>query len=148
MSTMPLGLPVLSSNVFHRPVIPGSAATAGSATSASANNQNILIASRPPKSADLAAHKHSQLDRLFVIEPRIERRVVGALQVAFLQAARAAGALGDILARQLDVDAAQAAAVLRVDVEGLVELAQDIVEMAGLVALGGDLGVARGRRPP
>src|ERR1017187_1674833 len=137
MSTMPFGLPVLSSNVFQRPAIPGSAATAGSAASASANNQNILIVSRPPKSADLAAHKHGQLDRLFVIKPRIERGGVGALQVALLQAARAARALGDVFARQFDMDAAQAGAVLRVDVEGLIELAQNIVEMAGLDPVGG-----------
>ena len=56
----------------------------------------------------LAHDRHGDLQRLLVVEARVDGRAVGALQVDLGQFARAAGALGDVFAGQLQVDAAQA----------------------------------------
>src|SRR5690606_23973954 len=90
----------------------------------------------------LAHDRHRDFQRLLVVEPRIDRGAVGALQVRVLQLARAAGAPGDVLAGQLQVHAAQAGAGGGVQVAALFAVAEDVGEAAGLVAVAGALGVA------
>ena len=65
----------------------------------------------------VAADEHRELERLLVVEPRIDRRLVGAREIRVGEAASTAGALGDVLARELDVHAAQERAVRLVDLE-------------------------------
>src|SRR3546814_11819883 len=67
---------------------------------------------------------------------------VRALEVTVAQVARAAGAFRDVFAGQLQVHAPKARAGRGVDVERLLDLAADVAEAAGLVAVAGRLGVA------
>src|SRR3546814_15169583 len=67
---------------------------------------------------------------------------VGAFEVAVAQVAGAAGALGHVLAGQFQVHAPKARAGRGVDVERLLDLAADVAEAAGLVAVARRLGVA------
>ena len=64
------------------------------------------------------------------------RRAVGALQVLIGEPARAAGALGDVLAGELDVHAAEVRAHLGVDAERQLELLEDVLEAARLESAG------------
>src|SRR5690606_21122605 len=86
--------------------------------------------------------QHSDLHRLFVVEARIDLRLVRARQIRLGQPSRAAGALRDVVAGQLEVDAAEIAAELAVDAKRCGELVADIVEAARLFALGRRLGIA------
>ena len=69
-------------------------------------------------------------------------RLVGAREVRVGEAARAAGAFGDVFARELDVHAAQERAIGLVNLERQLELAEDVLEAARLEAAGAGLGVA------
>ncbi len=89
-----------------------------------------------------ACDQEGKLEGLFVVEARIYLGFVGAGQILFGLAARAAKALGDVLAGQLDVHAAEEGAVLAVDLEGLAQLGEDRLEAAGLEAAAGLLAVA------
>ena len=51
--------------------------------------------------------QHGELERLLIIETRIDLGAVGALEIRVRQAARPTGALGHILAGQLDVHSTQ-----------------------------------------
>src|SRR5690606_32404161 len=90
----------------------------------------------------LAHDRHGDLQRLLVVQARVDGGAVGALQVGVLEFARPAGALGDVLAGQLQVHAAQAGTGGGVQVEALLHLAEDVGEAPGLVAVAGALGVA------
>src|SRR5688572_21930219 len=92
--------------------------------------------------AQVVRDAHRDLERLFVVEARIDAALVGALEIGFGEAARAADAFGDVFAGELDVDAAESRAELGVDLERLLELADDLVEPARLDSLRGRLGVA------
>src|SRR5690606_7743568 len=90
----------------------------------------------------LAHHQHRDLQRLLVVQARVDGGAVGAGQVGVGQVARAARAFGDVLAGEFQVHAAQARARSGVDLERLLQLAADVAEAPGLVAVAGRLGVA------
>src|SRR5688500_9022738 len=71
------------------------------------------------RSAVLAVLRDEErkLQGLLVVEARIDGGSVSPLEVAVRQAARTAGALGYVVAGQLDVDSAEMRAVLRMDLE-------------------------------
>ena len=90
------------------------------------------------------------------VEPRVAGRLVALVQVVLEDLVAAADALGDVVAGELDVDAAGVGAERAVDLEEALDLVQHVVEAAGLVAAGrlegvavhrvadpGDLGAAR-----
>ena len=85
---------------------------------------------------------HRELERLLVVEARIDRGLYARSRSSFGEAARAADALGDVLAGELDVHAAEPRAELGVQLEALLELADDLVEPARLDPLRRRLGVA------
>ena len=58
---------------------------------------------------------HRELEGLLVVESWVDLRAVGARKIALLESTRAADALGHVLACELEVHAAQAAAVLAMD---------------------------------
>ena len=70
-----------------------------------------------------------QLQRLFVIKARVDCRSVGALQVRVRQSARTTGAFGHVVTGQLDVNAAEMRAVLRMNLERQLELAKDVTPL-------------------
>ena len=79
-------------------------------------------------------HQERQLQRLLGVQPRVARGLVAAGQVGVGDLLRAAQALGDVLAGQLDVDAARVGAQLVVHLEEALHLVHDPVEVPGLVA--------------
>src|SRR5262249_1437892 len=92
--------------------------------------------------AQAPADQHRDFHRLLVVQARIDLRLVGAREIRLLESARAADALGDVLARELEVHAAEHAALLLVNSEPAPQLAPDLLEAPGLVALGGRLRIA------
>jgi len=66
----------------------------------------------------LRAVKGDRLERLLVVQPRVEIRFVRPAEVGFVEAAGASDASGNRLAGPLDVDAAQAATTGTMDVKG------------------------------
>src|SRR3546814_1674700 len=101
---------------------------------------------RPPGSGQgqaLLAHaQHRRFQRLLVVQALIDAGSVGSLEVPVAQVALAAGSFRDVFAGQLQVHAPKARAGRGVDVERLLDLAADVAEAAGLVAVAGRLGVA------
>src|SRR5262249_5117915 len=79
------------------------------------------------------------------IEARVDFGFVGARQILFAGAARPTDALGDILARQFDVHAAKTLAHRAVDVESLLDFADDVRELARLHAARSHVRVAMHR---
>src|ERR1043166_2828747 len=76
--------------------------------------RSVIAAGRPSlAAAQVARDAHGALERLLVVEARVDAALVGALEVDVGQTARAAGALGDVLAGELDVEAAQVRAEMR-----------------------------------
>src|SRR6516225_10547849 len=69
--------------------------------------------------------QHGELECLLVVQPRIDARAVGTRKVRVGESAGAAGALGNIIARQLDVHTAEVGAHVGVNAERKIELAQD-----------------------
>ena len=61
---------------------------------------------------------HREFEGLLVVEPRIDLRAIGTREIAFDQAARSADAFRDVLARQFEVDAAEAGAAFFFQAEG------------------------------
>src|SRR5271163_470425 len=80
--------------------------------------------------------QEGELDRLGTVQPRIAAGVVASGEVDLADRLRAAGAFGDVLAGQLEMHAAGIGALGAVDLEEALELGQDAVELAGLVAGG------------
>src|SRR5919112_258760 len=70
-----------------------------------------------------------QLQRLAGVQPRVAGRLVAAVEVLVGDLHGAAEALGDVLAGQLDVDAAWPRAQRAVDVEEAEHLVDDAVEV-------------------
>ena len=90
----------------------------------------------------MVGDEEGQLEGLLLVEARVaEAGVVGG-QVVLVEALAAAEALGDGVAGELEVDAAEVAPLLVVDAQGLLELGVDVVEAAGLDAGVGGEGVA------
>ena len=83
-----------------------------------------------------------QLQRLLDVQPRVAGGLVAAAEVGVGELGGAAEALGDVVAGQLDVQAAGLGAQLGVHVEEAVDLVDDPVEVPGLDAVGGLVGVA------
>lgn len=90
----------------------------------------------------MVGHQKGQLESLLLVQPRVAERRVVCRKVVLVEPLAAAQALGDGIARELEVDAAEVAALLLVDAERLLELAVDVVEAAGLDARWGGEGVA------
>src|SRR6185312_7282797 len=86
--------------------------------------------------------QHGELERLLIIESRIDLRAIGALQIRVRQSARPTSALGHILAGQLDVHAPEVRTELGVNTERQLQFLQNALEAAGLEASGTGLGVA------
>src|SRR5687768_10580861 len=84
---------------------------------------------------EMARDPERGLERLLVIEPRIDAALVRALEIRLGQPARATNALGDVFTGELDVHAAESRAELLMQLEALLELADDPVETPGLDAL-------------
>src|ERR1700733_30730 len=78
--------------------------------------------------------QEGELDRLGTVESRIAARVVARRQIDLIDRLRTAGALGDVLTGQLEMDAAGIGALGAVDLEEALDLGQHAVELAGLVA--------------
>src|SRR5215469_7190321 len=91
---------------------------------------------------ELLGEQEGQFQRLAGVETRIALRLVALVQLVDRDLDRAAGALGDLLAGHLEVDAAGMRALGAVHGEELRDLAQDVVEVAGLLAVRGGDGVA------
>src|SRR6187200_2808764 len=81
-----------------------------------------------------ASDEHRQLEGLLVVEPGIDARLVSFAEILGLQTARAADAFGHVLACQLEVNAAEPRAEALVDLEGVLELGDDVGEIARLDA--------------
>src|SRR5579863_5174295 len=77
-----------------------------------------------------------------MIQTRIDTRAVSALQILVGEPPRPAGALGHILAGELDMYPAEIRAQLGMDAEGEIQFLEDVFKPAGLDAAGGGLGVA------
>src|ERR1700722_70078 len=90
----------------------------------------------------LLGDQHGKLERLLMVQARVDARAVGARQILVGEAAGAPGAFGDIIAGELDVYPAQVRAHVSMDAEREIELLQDVLEAARLEAPGGGLGVA------
>src|SRR5579863_5946135 len=81
-----------------------------------------------PRASQVARDAHRHLERLLVVQARIDAALVRALEVGLRQPARAADAFGDVLAGQLDVHASEPRAELGVQREALLELVDDLVK--------------------
>lgn len=81
--------------------------------------------------ADAAGDAQGEFEGLLVVEARVDGGAVVAVEVGGDEVSRAADALGDVLAGQLDVHAAEAGAGRFVQLEGELELAEHVVEAAG-----------------
>src|SRR4051812_33546922 len=75
-----------------------------------------------------------ELEGLAGVQPGVAGGLVPAVEVRVADVLGAAEALGDVLAGQLDVDAARPGAQRAVHVEEAEDLVDDAVEVAGLVA--------------
>src|SRR5438552_14507759 len=78
-----------------------------------------------------------QLERLLDVQPRVARGLVATAEVGDGEFGGAADALRDVVAGELDVQAAWMRPQAGVDVEEAVDLVDDAVEVAGLHAVGG-----------
>jgi hypothetical protein len=87
-------------------------------------------------------HQQGDLEGLLGVEARVYGGAVSAGKIFVGKVARTASALGDIFARQFEVDATKAAAAFLVHLEGLLNLPQHLIEPTRLVALRGGLGIA------
>src|SRR5215468_6242305 len=90
-------------------------------------------------------NEHRELERLLMVEARVDTRAIGAREISVGESARAAGALGHVITGELDVDAAEVRAHVGVDAERQIELTQDVLEAARLQPTGRGLGVAMHR---
>src|SRR4029077_14557102 len=77
-----------------------------------------------------------QVQGLTAVEPGVARGLIPLAQVGFGDVLAAADALGDVVASELDVDAARMRAERAVHLEEARDLVQHVVEVPGLVAAG------------
>src|ERR1700722_20262437 len=96
---------------------------------------------RPPALATLR-NQHGQLERLLVVQPRIDGRPVCPLQVPIGKATGAPRALGDVLAGELDMHTAEVGPHFRVDPERQVQLFEDVLKPPRLQPTHRGLGIA------
>src|SRR5690606_2670763 len=94
-----------------------------------------------PHAAEAMCDEHGHLERLLVVETWIDLAEVGAMEVGFTEAGGAADALRDVLSRHLEVNPAEPRPHPSVDVERLLEFAEDVVESARLDPRDRGLGV-------
>src|SRR5690349_4680559 len=80
---------------------------------------------RPPLAPVVIRNQESQLEGLLLIQPRVAEAGVVGRQVALGEVLAAAEALRDGVARELEVDAAEVAALLLVDAQRLLQLLED-----------------------
>src|SRR5690349_6015416 len=95
-----------------------------------------------PSATEHLRDQEGQLEGLAGVQPGVAGGLVPAVEVLVADLHGAAEALGDVLAGQLDVDAAGPGAQAAVDVEEAEHLVDDPVEVPGLVAGRGLVGVA------
>src|SRR5882672_9278880 len=113
-------------------------------------NRNNSKSRRDRHRFDLAAaflleqfrDQESHVDRLLGIKAGIADRMIAIVEILIGDGARAADAFGYVLAGHFQMDAAGVRALRRVDGEERLDLRQDPVERAGLVARGRGDGVA------
>src|SRR6266568_6938808 len=89
-----------------------------------------------------AGDAEGQVQGLAAVEPRVTRRLVAAGQVGLGDVVAAAYAFGDVIAGELNVDAAGVGAERPVHLEEARHLVQHVVEVPGLAAAGHLDGVA------
>src|SRR5690349_7000 len=89
---------------------------------------------------ELLGEQEGELQRLAGVEARIALRLVAFVQLVDRDLGRAADALGDLLAGHLEMDAAGMGALGAMHGEELLHLAQDVVEVASLLAVRRALG--------
>src|SRR5690606_2634969 len=87
-------------------------------------------------------HEEGHLQRLLVVEPRVDERRVPARERGVVDLLAAAEHLGDVVTGQLDVQTARHRAEALVDLEEAADLVDDVTEAPGLVAVGGGDAVA------
>src|SRR5262249_16318515 len=92
------------------------------------------LRSRLPLVLEQLGEQESEVDRLLGVEARIAERVVAVVQILVRDGARAAGALGDVLAGQLEVHAVRICPLPAMRREEALHLLQNAVERARLVA--------------
>src|SRR3954453_17872296 len=95
-----------------------------------------------PSATQHLRDQEGQLQGLAGVQARVAGGLVPAVEVLVADLHRAAEALGDVLTGELDVDAAGPGAQGPVDVEEAQDLVDDAVEVTGLVARRGLVGVA------
>src|SRR5438128_2357168 len=86
---------------------------------------------------DEPALGEGDVERLPRIQARVAQRRVVVVEVALHDSLRAAEALGDVLAGELEVDAARPRALGQTGREEALDLGHDVSEAAGLVPRGG-----------
>src|SRR5690625_1373339 len=95
-----------------------------------------------PQAAVLADYAHGKLQRLFIVEPWINRGLVGTAQATFIQRAGTTGALGHVLAGQLQVDTAKMRAAGGMHIKRLLNLPNHVGKAPRLDSIAGGFGVA------
>src|SRR5690606_847735 len=154
----PVGVNSAASCPKSSAISASSAATVGSSPYASSPTSARAIASRMAgvgrvtvserrstsggSATEHLGDEERQLQRLLGVQPRVAGGLVTVRQVHVLNRLRAAEALGDVLAGQLDVQAARVRAQRAVHLEVAEHLVDDPVEVPGLVAVGRLDGVA------
>ena len=110
----------------------------GSAAAATTARSGSAVASDGEEEARINSeelrHPEGEVERLAGVQPRVARRRVAVVEVALEDLLGPAQALGDVVARQLDVDAARPRALVAVHGEERAQLGEDVVEAAGLAA--------------
>src|SRR5580704_13751300 len=91
---------------------------------------------------ELLGEQEGKLERLAGVEPGITLRLVALDEVVDSDVDGAADTLGHFLSRHLEMHAAGMSALGAMDGEEVLHLAQDGVEIAGLLAVGRGHGVA------
>ena len=82
-----------------------------------------------------SATSEGEVEALAAVEARVAHRLVAVVEVGVGHRVGAAEALGDVLAGELDVDAAGPRALGAVGAHEAGDLADDVVEVAGLAAV-------------
>lgn len=90
----------------------------------------MLLPGQRPSGATIPdrGDPHTEFQSLLIIEPRIDLRLVGSGEISVCQASCSTGALGDVVSRQLEMNAAQMAAHLVVDFECEFQFAKNPIE--------------------
>src|SRR5208282_2252224 len=98
-----------------------------------------------PAFAHAAGDGKGHFQGLFVVQPRIDLAGIGPSEVVLAQSPSAADAFGNVFTGQFDMHPPEDRSEIVVDVEGLVELVEDIVKRAGFHPRLRDQGIAMHR---